>query len=221
MATIIKQHGSPQASGRSLQNVAYDLTDMAAQAEHYLAAVRREAAKIVDQARHEAAALRQAAEAAGRQAAEQAIERVLDEKVAKQMKTLIPALQAAVSQIEDARQAWLTQWETAALELAVALAGRLVRGELQRRPEITLQWVRESLELAAGRGELTVQLNPGDAATLERQVRQLAAAFAPLATISVVGDEAISPGGCRLMTQFGAVDQQLETQLERIRQELA
>ncbi|RIK80966.1 MAG: hypothetical protein DCC67_08630 [Planctomycetota bacterium] len=219
MATIIKQRTAHE-SGTALHAVAYDLTDMAVQAEDYLATVRREAAKIVEQARQDAAAVRQAAEAAGRQAAEQAVERILDEKVARQMKTLTPALQAAVKQIEDAQQAWLQQWESAALDLALALAGRLVRGELTRRPEITLQWVRESLELAAGRGEVTVQLNPVDAQTLERQVKQLADAFAPLASVAVVAEETITPGGCRLLTEFGIVDQQLDAQLERIREEL-
>ena len=88
-----------RASGTAFRHVAYDLTDMAAEADGYLGGVRREAPKIVEQARREAAAIRQQAEAAGRRAAEEAIERILDEKVAKQMKTLTPALQAAVAQI--------------------------------------------------------------------------------------------------------------------------
>lgn len=221
MATIIKQHAAPQASGTAFHGVAYDLTDMEAQAQDYLSTVRWEAAKIVELARQEAAAVRQQAEAAGRQAAEQAIERILDDKVAKQMKTLTPALQGAVKQIEDAKQAWLRHWDAAVLDLALALAGRLVRGELSRRPEISLQWIRESLELVSGRGAVTLQLHPGDQQTLERQTKHLAATFAPLASVTIVADESISPGGCRLLTEFGAVDQQLETQLQRIKQELS
>lgn len=221
MATIIKTHMPQQASGTAFRGVAYDLTDMAAQAEDYLGAVRSQAVQIVDQAKREAAAVRQDAEAAGRRAAEQAIERILDEKVAKQMKTLTPALQAAVKQVEDAKQDWLRHWESTAVDLAVAIAGRLVRGELQRRPEISGEWLRESLQLAAGSGDVTVRLNPADQQTLERQVKQLAAVFAPLATVTVMADEAITPGGCRVITEFGAVDQQLETQLERIKQELS
>jgi flagellar assembly protein FliH len=221
MATIIRKLAPEQPSGVAMRAVAYDLTDMAAQAEDYLGAVRRQAAEIVEEAKREAAAVRKNAEAAGRRAAEQAIERILDEKVAQQMKTLLPALQAAVKQVEDAKQAWMQHWETAAVELAAAIAGRLVRGELQRRPEISGQWIRESLQLAAGNGEVTIRLHPADQQTLERQVKRLAAAFAPLATVDVVADETISPGGCKLNTEFGVVDNQLETQLERIKQELS
>jgi flagellar assembly protein FliH len=221
MATIIRKHAPEQPSGVPTRAVAYDLTDMAAQAEDYLGTVRRQAAQIVEAAKREAAAVRQNAEAAGRRAAEQAIERILDEKVSQQMKTLLPALQLAVKQVEDAKQAWMQHWETAAVQLAAAIAGRLVRGEFQRRPEITVQWIRESLQLAAGNSEVTIRLHPADQQALERQVKQLAATFAPLATVSVVADETISPGGCKLNTEFGAVDNQLETQLERIKQELA
>jgi len=220
MATIIKTHTPQRESGKAFRGVAYDLTDMAAQAEDYLGTVRSQAAEIVEQAKREAAAIRQDAEAAGRHAAEQAIERILDEKVAQQMKTLTPALQAAVKQVVDAKQDWLRHWERSAVELAVGVAGRLVRGELERRPEISGQWLRESLQLVAGSGDVTVRLNPADQQTLERQVTQLAAVFAPLATVTVLADEAISPGGCRLSTEFGSVDQQLETQLERIKAEL-
>ena len=92
MATIIKTQSTPQSSGTAYRAVAYDLSDMEAQADGYLDSVRAEAAKIVEAARREADAIRQSAEAAGRRAAEQAIERILDEKVAQQMKTLTPAL---------------------------------------------------------------------------------------------------------------------------------
>jgi flagellar assembly protein FliH len=221
MATIIKTHEAQRQSGSARRAVAYDLTDMAAQADSYLGTVRGQAAQIVEQAKREADAIRQQAEAAGKRAAEQAIERILDEKVAQQMKTLTPALQAAVRQVEDARQAWLRHWEACAVELAVKIAGRLVRGELQRKPEISAAWIRESLQLAAGSGEVTIRLNPADQETLAKQAQQLAAVFAPLARLTVVADESITLGGCKLITEFGSIDQQLETQLERVKQELA
>jgi flagellar assembly protein FliH len=221
MATIIKHEAWQQASGTALRHVAYDLTDMAAEADDYLGGVRREAAKIVAEARREAAAVRQEAEAAGRKAAEQAIERILDEKVAKQMKTLTPALQAAVEQIREARQAWLAQWESRGVDLAAAIAERVVRGELVRKPEINLTWIREALDLVTGSGEFAIHLHPDDHAALERQTKQLAAAVHPTAAVRVVADAALSPGGCRVVTAFGSVDMQIAAQLERIKQELS
>jgi flagellar assembly protein FliH len=220
MATIIRPEMLASASGTAFRHVAYDLTDMALEVDDYLSGVRREAAKIVEQAQRDSATVRQDAEAAGRRAAEEAIERILDEKVAKQMKTLTPALTSAIEQIREAKTEWLRQWESAAVGLAAAMAGRLVRGELARQPEISLEWVREALELATGCGELAIHLNAADFQTLERQVSQLAAAVQPTATVRLVADDSISAGGCRVVTEFGSVDLQIEAQLERIKQEL-
>lgn len=219
MATIIKPEAQHGMSGMALRGVAYSLTDMASQADDYLAGVRIEAARIIEEARREAATVRTQAEAAGRKAAQDAIDRILDEKVAKQMQTLAPALQAAVAEIQDSRQQWLAHWEKSALDLALAIAERLVRGELSRRPEIALGWIREALELAAGQGDVTLRLNPADQESLRKQAEAIAAAVAPIAACQVVADPEISAGGCKATTRHGSIDMRLETQLARASEE--
>ena len=221
MATIIKRDSHLYASGSELRTVAYDLTDMATQGDAYLEEVRAEAAKIVKEAEKDAAKIRQEAEVAGKQAAEAAIERILDEKVAKQMKTLTPALASAVQQVEDSRQDWLRHWESSATQFACAIAARIVRRELQAEPEIALEWVQESLQMCAGAAEITVRLHPSDYETLGDQVRQLAEVFSPAAATKIVADASLTLSGCRVETEFGSIDQQLETQLERLQQELS
>ena len=220
MATIIKTPSEAQPSGISLRQVAYDLQDFSGQADDYLERVRAEAAKIVLQAKQEAEKVRAQAERAGRQAAEAAIEAVLDEKVARQMQTLAPALQQAVTQIVDSQADWQRHWEKSIVELACALAKRIIRRELRHHPEITLDWIRESLELVSGAGEITIRLNPMEVATLRKEVESLVSVFSTAAQAKVVGDESITAGGCRIETQFGSIDQQIETLLERISEEL-
>ena len=41
-----------------------------------------------------------------------------------------------------------------------------------------------------------------------------------LGALHVVADQNVTPGGCRLETEFGSLDQQLEAQLARITEEL-
>ncbi len=221
MATIIKRETQHHASGSELRKVAYDLTDLSSQGDAYLLEVRAEAAKIIQQAERDAAKIRLEAEAAGKQAAEAAIERILDVKVAKQMKTLTPALASAVQQIEDSRQDWLRHWESSATQLACDIAARIIRRELQTQPKIALQWVQESLQMCAGAAEITVRLHPSDHETLGDQVCQLAEVFSPAASTKIIADASLSLSGCRIETEFGSIDQQLETQLERLQQELS
>jgi flagellar assembly protein FliH len=220
MATIFKTPAEALPSGMPLRQVAFDLQDFSGQADDYLRQVRAEAAKIVLQAKQEAEKVRAQAEQAGRKAAEAAIEKVLDEKVAKQMQTLAPALDRAVAQIVDSQADWQRHWEQSIVSLACALAGRIIRRELRHQPDIALTWIRESLELVSGAGEITVRLNPAEVATLRNQVDSLVATFAPAAQATIVADESITSGGCRIETQFGSIDQQLETLLGRISEEL-
>jgi flagellar assembly protein FliH len=217
MSTIIKAAGPIRTS----DGMSFNFDDMTLKAGDYLDQVRAEASKIIAQAEQQAAAIRKRSEEEGRQAATNAAERILDEKVGKQMLSLLPALKQAVTGLADAKQAWLMHWEKSAVHLAAAMAARIVRREVQKTPEISVKLVREALELAAGSAEMQIQLHPDDYATLGKQVDRLAAELSPAAQVQIVPDAKITRGGCRIQTQFGSIDQQFEAQLARIEEELS
>ena len=73
-----------------------------------------------------------------------------------------------------------------------------VRRELSQFPEITLDLVREALELASGGGRLALRLNPKDYETLGDHAEQLVARIGQLTSADVVADPAVQPGGCRV-----------------------
>ena len=89
-----------------------------------------------------------------------------------------------------------------------------------KRPEITLAVVRETLELAAGGGTVRLHLHPDDHKTLGDRVDRLSRALGNLGQMQIEADPHVSPGGCVVRTEFGEIDQRIETQLERIREEL-
>lgn len=219
MSTIIKA-GPPHSSGQSVGRVAFNFDDMAVQARGYLDQVRAQAAQILAEANQQAEAIRRQAEEQGRQAALRAVDRVMDEKVARQMKTVLPALHRAVEELQQARQAWLSHWQVSAVKVASAIARRVVRRELSQTPQITLDLVSEALQLAAGSADIAIHLNPRDAEALGAQVRQLTEALSPLSAARVVADAAVAEGGCLVETRFGVIDQQFEAQLKRIEEEL-
>ena len=219
MSGIIKAAVAHESS-TARQTVAFNFDDMTARANEYLATVRTEATQILADAQRQAAEARKKAEQDGRQAAMQAAERVLDEKVGQQMKTALPALTEAVETLRAARNTWLQHWEANAVRLAEAMATRLVRRELSQHPEITLALVKEAVSLAAGSPQLRLHLNPKDQRTLSGQIERLTKEFSRLAPLEIVADPSVSAGGCRLETQFGVIDQQFESQLARLREEL-
>jgi flagellar assembly protein FliH len=216
MSTIIKATDRNAA----VHGVAFNFDDMAAKAGQYLDKVRAEAAQIVARAEKDAGAVRRRAEAEGREAGRRAVEETVRQQLGQQLATLMPALRQAVQEIRHAKQAWLTHWEKSAVHVAAAIAGLVVRRQVPRLPEVTLTLLREALELAAGSAKLRVQLNPADHQALRPQVEALVKELSGLGAVELVADPGVSPGGCRVETRFGTIDQQFESQLARIEEEL-
>jgi flagellar biosynthesis/type III secretory pathway protein FliH len=216
MSTVIKS----SFGGRKAQHVAFNLQDIAQQANTYLDDVRVQAARIVVEAQRQADVIRRRAEEDGKQAAINAAERVLDDKVGKRMETLLPALEKVISDLKDAQNDWLRHWEASAVKLACAIAEKVCRAELTRRPEIAVGLLCEALALSAGTSRVRIHLNPADVETMSGQVARLQQEFQSIGPAEIVADAMISGGGCRVETMHGAVDQQVEAQLARIAFEL-
>lgn len=217
MSTVIK--ASDYEGG--IHGVVLNLEDLAHRADGYLQKVREQATQIVAQAAREATALRQAAETAGRQAAAEAAEKTVEQKLARQLETVLPALRGAIAEIERSKHGWLAHWERQAVQLSAAMAARVCRRELARQPEIAVELVREALELAGGGARLRLLVHPDDHAALGPQIECVIGEFGRLAPTEFVADARISRGGCRVETEHGAIDQQFESQLARIEEELA
>lgn len=216
MATIIKAAGP----FRSQEGGAFNFEDVSVRAHSYLDKIRLQASEIIAQAHKDADAIRRKAEEDGRQAAIQAVEKVMEQKVGKQLATLLPAVRQAADQLIQARHAWLTHWEKAAVHLSARIASRVIRKELDRDPQIPVALVKEALELASGSADIQVRMHPDDVAALGAHVQTIVQEVGREGTARVVADPGISPGGCRLDTRFGVIDQQIESQLKRIEEEL-
>ena len=212
MPTIIRATDQ----NRATVGVAFNFDDMATQAQQYLDKVRAEAAEIIVQAQKDAAVVRQRAEKEGQQAAMASTEQMIQ----RQLGNVLPALKKAVSDIQQSRQAWLAHWEATGLHVAAALAQRITRGELARRPEIPIELIREALQLAAGSPQVRLHLNPADHKALSEQVTLVMQEIGKLGDAQVVSDAAVTAGGCRVETRFGSIDQQFDAQLARIEEEL-
>jgi flagellar assembly protein FliH len=216
MAGIIKAAGHSDAAISGAAQ-AFHFHDVG---ESYISRVRGEAARIVADARQEAARIKAKAVEEGREAAIQAAQASLRTRLDQQLTSVLAALRQAAETIDHSRHAWQQHWEQHTIDLACSIAARICRRELGKQPEITLAWVREALGLAAGNAEVTVRLHADDHATLATQIEAIAKQLAGLGNVQIIADPAITAGGCRVDTEFGSLDLQLEQQLARIAEEL-
>jgi flagellar assembly protein FliH len=213
MATIIKAtnadcrtHGTP-----------FHFDDMSIKA---IDTVRGQATEIIAAAHREAEAIRRQATVDGEQTAFQSANAAMQEKLEERLATLLPAFGAALKDLEQAKSACLMQCERATIELAKRIAERVVRRELKRDPQISLVWIKEALELAAGSAEVQLRMHPDDVDALGRDVENFTRELSRDGTVKIIGDPSITLGGCRVETKFGVIDQQLESQLARIVEDL-
>ena len=188
--------------------------------DSYLKRVRSEAARIVADAQKQATQVKAKAQSEGQQAAIEAAQTAMRGQLDQQLQNVLVALQSAAEQIVHSRHAWQQLWERQAIALATALARRICRQELATNPQITREWIREALELSIGSGAVVLRLNPADHAALRDHVEQIAARLSGIGGIQIVSDPTVDSGGCLVETEFGAIDQQLETQLARLTEEL-
>ena len=219
MAGIIKSSGRSEALP-GVRKVAFSFDDMSQKADEYLDTIRQQAAHIVAQAKAEAAKVATHAQTQGKQAAIRAAEITLRAELDKKLDSLMPALQQLIEEMQRAREQWLKHWEGNAVRLALAIAARVIRREVQQSPDIAVDLIREALELASANERVVLHLHPADYETLGGSVESLTRQLQQLGPTEVVPDSQVEAGSCLVTTQYGAIDQQFEAQLERIKQEL-
>jgi len=218
MAGIIK--AGQQPPGVDAQHVAFNFDDLTGKAQEYLDGVRVEAQQIVDDANKTAAQIRDQARRQGQREAVQTAEKNIRANLDRQWKTLIPALKTAIASVDQARNEWRTHWEQSAIQLTAAIARHVIQRELEAQPAITLTLLREALEMISSGSRIQVLLNADDYTTLGESAQALTAEFAQLGDAEIKPSADVQPGGCRVLTGGGEVDQQIETRLARIVEEL-
>jgi flagellar assembly protein FliH len=223
MPAIIKAN-TPVVEHAAVGAVAFNFDDVTRKANAYLEQVKAEAAQILAKANQDAAIIRKQAQEQGQKAAidtaEKNVHARVDNQIRQQLQTALPAVNQLVQAMAGERLQWLEKWEQNAVQLSVAIAQKIIRRELVKRPEITLALIREALELASGSQMLKVYMNPQDHAALGKQAAELAKQLAHHTPTEILPHEGVTVGGCVVQSEFGTIDQQIESQLARITEEL-
>ncbi|MGE5404856.1 MAG: FliH/SctL family protein [Candidatus Saccharibacteria bacterium] len=97
------------------------------------------------------------------------------------------------------------------VNLALAVAAKVMAREIKIDPTIILDIVREALKLAGEANNVRVMVNPDDADTVKYFVPQLIEPDQNLGDITIEGDRRIDQGGCLVETEKGIVDARIQT----------
>ena len=148
------------------------------------------------------------------------VQREAEIQLGTKLETLLPALTTMIDRLEMAKQSFLQQWERSAVRVAEAIAAKAIDRQLPEMVDVPLRLLREALELGTGSTSVRIRLNKEDYEALKPQIDILIQEMTRSVPAEIVGDVSVSPGGCVLETPQGTIDNQIESRLARIEEEL-
>lgn len=222
MATILKQE---QLTGSNTPRpVAFNIDDVQERAGAYLNEIRAQAAQIVAAAQAEAESVRAQARAAGLADAERQFAARVEERAAQmtddRTRTATESCRQAVDKLNVQTVEWLQEWRNMTVDLAISMAEKLVRQSMASGLEPLRVWLEEALVMMRDARGVQVLVHPDDFTWAGRYLQSIAKHIPIAAEVEVLPDPQVSPGGCIVRCSQGQIDQQLETQLARLGEQL-
>jgi flagellum-specific ATP synthase len=161
--------------------------------------------------------------AVGAQAYEEGYAQGWDQTVVKARSKSEPFLEMlgkAKAALTDHRRGIQTTSLRSAVALAVAMAGRIVAHEIQRRPAISQSIVRNALNMAAGYDRVKIKIHPEDGPSISRIIDGGPSGADFCGRVEVLKDRSIQRGGCLIETDFGTIDARIDQQLASLENDL-
>jgi flagellar assembly protein FliH len=130
----------------------------------------------------------------------------------------VSAFGGALEAVNELRLEVGTSVERDAIELALALAAKILAGALQARPELVVEVVQGALRRLSDRRRITVVVNPADLHTVTSALGDVQSHASGIEHCDLQSDPRVTRGSSIVRTAEGEVDASVETQLERARE---
>ena len=141
-------------------------------------------------------------------------EKAGSESRARQIESGLEGLQQALVQVQNLRQEMLHAIEREVVELALAIARKVVCCEVATNKEVVLGVAKEALGRVKVPGHITVKLNPSDLEVINATKSHLTQLKNQIGQVSFEPEETVACGGCVIETTMGKIDARLEKQFE-------
>lgn len=196
----VQANPEEQAAGM-LEQARHDAETLVQQAQH-------QAEEIVEAARAESDKIRQEAQQQGYMDGLKAAENE-GEKIRQQA-------QQVLHQAEETRRQTFNEMEQEIINLAVTIAEKYLATQLRLDGNIVVEAAKEALHLVRDREQVTLYVNPEEAAVYLGSKQELEQVLSDRATLSIIMDEQVKPGGCLVQTEQGIVDATVDARWQEV-----
>lgn len=138
------------------------------------------------------------------------------EKAKKQLKHL----DSLITEIENLRHEIIKNQERQILDVAFAVAEKIILAQAQVDPDLVRRTLLKAFELTSTKNKIGLRVNPKDFELVEQIKPELFERFKDLKALTITSDPGVTRGGCLLESEQGEVDAGIETQLEKVYQDL-
>jgi len=184
--------------------------------KHRVVSAYQEAKQIIENARKEAARIRE-------EAAE-TIQRAIQEREAERKRGYEEGYQEGLGQLTErmfevaqSHEKILNEAEPQIIRMVMDISEKVIGREIEKGGIVDI--VKQAIDQSAGK-KIIVRLNGVDVPVMRERESELYKALTQGQTVSVREDDSIPAGGCVVETEMGSVDARLETQLKAIKKAL-
>lgn len=138
-------------------------------------------------------------------------------KVLEQYDQLLADARTVLEQAYDLKRQIIQESEPFLVELATAIAGKIVHQELSLNPEWIIEMTKGVLTRKREKGTVTLCVSPKQFAYIRDARDELKLSVDSQAELEILPDSTIDDYGCVVRTAFGSIDARVDTQLKEIK----
>lgn len=216
-----------------LQPQVFTLRAVEQQAQAMLARAQQQAEALLAEAQQQAEVLRQEAREQGRteghaEGVRQGVEqgqadgrKQAMEKTAAELGALTKTLASAAEQLEASRKQLIASANADVCSLTIAIARKVVHRAAAGLEATLTDTLSQALKFVVGQNDVRIAINPSQRKFLDEALPELKLSWPSLKHVEIIADDAVAPGGARILTRHGEVDATLDGMIDRIAAELS
>lgn len=138
-------------------------------------------------------------------------------KVLEQYDQLLGDARTVLEQAYELKRQIIQESEPFLVELATAIAGKIVQQELSVNPQWVIEMTKGVLARKREKGTVTLCVSPKQFAYIRDARDELKLSVDSQAELEILPDSTIDDYGCVVRTAFGSIDARVDTQLKEIK----
>ena len=139
-----------------------------------------------------------------------------DEAAIAKIEPLMGALQQAIEQMQVIRKQTHQDIESEVVELALAIARKVICREIATGKQSVVAVAREALRQVEHPGKIKIKMNPDDLQAANEAGYEFSSLTENMKAVSVETETGISAGGCVIETDCGEIDARIDKQLQAV-----